>query len=303
MNEAQTRALIPADWAEGVGRLSPDGGPSGADWLRSLPRLLSSALERWELVVDGPAMTGWTALVLPVLRDGEQLALKVVWPHPEAQHEAVALRYWAGQGAVRLVAANPADGQLLLERLDNTRDLQDPAMEAEDACAVMGALLARLHVPAPPMLVRLEDFLAPHFSRMLREPRVPHRVAQRTTGLARELFASAGEPVLLHTDLHFANVLAGGREPWLAIDPKPLAGPAGFEIQPALRNRMAEMGTGASLRWCVRRRVEVMAEAMGIDLDEARAWSMVHSGLQVHWARDSPEDASQQLALMKALDT
>ncbi len=297
-----TDGLIPPDWAAWVGRLEPDGGASGTDWLCSLPRLVAEALERWELVVDGPAMTGWTALALPVCRGGEPLVLKVVWPHPEARHEAIALRHWAGQGAVRLVAANPADGQLLLERLDSTRDLEDPAIDAEEACAVMGGLLARLHVPAPPMVVRLEDFIAPHLARMVDEPRVPQRVSQRTTGLATELFARAGEPVLLHTDLHFRNVLAGEREPWLAIDPKPMAGPAGFEIQPALRNRMAEMGTGASLRWCLRRRVEVMAEAMGIDEDEARAWSVVHSGVQVYWARDTPEDASRHLAIMKALD-
>jgi streptomycin 6-kinase len=28
---------------------------------------------------------------------------------------------------------------------------------------------------------------------------------------------------MVHTDLHFWNVLASDRQPWLAIDPKPLA--------------------------------------------------------------------------------
>ena len=32
-------------------------------------------------------MTGWTAIVVPVRRGGERLALKVTWPHPEGTHE------------------------------------------------------------------------------------------------------------------------------------------------------------------------------------------------------------------------
>jgi streptomycin 6-kinase len=148
----------------------------------------------------------------------------------------------------------------------------------------------------------LEAFLERHVDALAGNARVPRRVAQRTAGLARELFASAAEPVLLHTDLHFRNVLAAERAPWLAIDPKPMAGPPGFELQPALRNRAEELGTGPAFRWSVRQRVAILADAMGIDEDEARAWSIVHSGLQVHWCSDDREDASFHLALMKALD-
>jgi hypothetical protein len=39
--------------------------------------------------------------------------------------------------------------------------------------------------------------------------------------LAHELGASAGDQ-LVHADLHYGNILAGTREPWLAIDPKPV---------------------------------------------------------------------------------
>lgn len=293
--------LLPAPWQQRISRLAADGGPSGEDWLRTVPGLVTDALDRWELTIDGPAMTGHTALALPVRRAEEALVLKVIWPHPEATHEALALRVWGGHGAVRLVAADPTHGQLLLERLDHTRDLQDPGVPIDEACDVIGRLLARLHVPAPPQVQPLEAFLARSLTVMAGNPQVPRRVAQRTQGLARELFASAGAPVLLHTDLHFSNVLWGGNQ-WLAIDPKPLAGPPGFELHPALRNRAADLGQGSTLRWLVRRRVAILAEAMGIDEDEARAWSIVHSGLQVHWCSGDRDDASFHLALMKALD-
>ena len=38
-----------------------------------------------------------------------------------------------------------------------------------------------------------------------------------------------------HHDLHGDNVLRAAREPWLVIDPKPLAGERGFSLAPIVR--------------------------------------------------------------------
>jgi streptomycin 6-kinase len=58
-------------------------------------------------------------------------------------------------------------------------------------------------------------------------------------GLAREGIATLGElprtavpSVLLSTDLHAGNVLAGRREPWLVIDPKPFIARARLSPRP-----------------------------------------------------------------------
>jgi len=304
-------ATIPPDWARRVAGYEPDGGPSGADWLRLMPGLVGDALDRWQLTVTGAAMTGWTALVLPVEQDGVPLVLKVVWPHTKSRQEHLALRLWDGEGAVRLIAALPSTGTLLLERLDARRSLDGDgrsggrspgAVDTETACAIAGGLLRRLHRPAPPQLLALADVLGPLLDRMPTDPRVPRRVTVRVRSLAAELVARADPAVMLHTDLHYGNVLAGGREPWLAIDPKPLAGHPGYEVQPLLRNRFDELGTGPALRWSVRHRLELVAEAMGVDVEEARAWSIVHTGVQLLGCADAPADASRQMALLKALD-
>jgi streptomycin 6-kinase len=58
--------------------------------------------------------------------------------------------------------------------------------------------------------------------------------------LLHELPRSAGDAVLLCTDLNAENVLAADREPWLAIDPKPFIGdPAYDTIQHMLNCRSA----------------------------------------------------------------
>ena len=54
--------------------------------------------------------------------------------------------------------------------------------------------------------------------------------------LARELAGTQGELVLVHQDLHGENVLAAEREPWLVIDPKPLAAEREFAVAPIVRS-------------------------------------------------------------------
>ncbi|MFL6175228.1 MAG: aminoglycoside phosphotransferase family protein [Ornithinibacter sp.] len=279
-----------------------EGGPTGAEWLATVPRLVAEGLQRWGLAVDGAARTGYTAIVVPVRRGVQRLVLKVTWPHPEAVHEALALRTWAGEGAVRLVAALPSDGLLLLERLDADADLT--GLWVDEACEVVGELLGRLQVPAPPQFLRLGPYLAPHLERMARRPGVPRRVTQRTVGLARELLGDDGPQLLLHTDLHYENVLRRRDGAYVAIDPKPLAGHPGFDVFPVLHNRVDELGTGAAMRWSVRHRLTLVAEAAGIDVEEARIWSLLRAGIEVSWTsvEENPERLSLTIALHKALD-
>jgi streptomycin 6-kinase len=305
-------ALVPEPFLTAVGRSSAEqgavGGPSGQQWAARLPRTLADLLDDWGLVPNGPASTGWTALVVPVLRDADALVLKLSWPHLEGRDEALALRHWDGQGAVRLVAADPARGALLLEALDHTRDLRH--VEIDTACEVVGALLAELNVPAPQGFRRLSAFAREQAIKIAESEGVlPRRMVERTESLVRELTADPNcDGHLVHTDLHYENVLAGlptsGRPDWLAIDPHAMAGHPGFEIQPLLRNRSEELDTGSAFRYLTRRRLEICAEAAGIPHDEALAWSYVHSAFQARWAADTGDKAAVSLhvALLKALD-
>lgn len=305
-------ALVPTGFRSSVGRFSAeDGGvrgPRGADWADRLPRLLAELLDDWHLEPAGEPRTGWTALVVPVRREGRLLALKLVWPHLEARDEPLVLRHWDGLGAVRLVAADPGRGALLLEALDASRDLSSE--DIDSACEVAGALLGDLHVPAPPGLRLLSDLARDQVHQLQdTDGLLPRRMVERTAGLVRDLTADpACDATLVHTDLHYRNVLhtlpGSDRPAWLAIDPHPMAGHPGFEIQPLLRNRVDELGTGSAFRHLVRRRLEVTCEAAGIDEDVALAWTYVHTALEARWAAggDDTSGVSFNIALLKALD-
>ena len=127
----------------------------------------------------------------------------------------------------------------------------------------------------------------------------------RARGLHGELTSDpASDATLVHGDLHYENVLAGDREPWLAIDPQPLAGHPGWDLHAVLRNRRDELGTGATLRWSVRRRTDILCEAAGIDEEVARRWTIVRCAIEAVWALDdgNADEVSFSIALAKALD-
>jgi len=273
-----------------------DGSGSGPDdgdsWLRRLPSLVADGLRRWDLTVDGAPRHGQCALVLPVRRAaGEQAALKITWPHHEARTEHLALRHWAGAGAVRLLAADPTSWTMLLERLHADRDLSTEPID--DACAAIGGLLAQLASPAIPAVPRLSAYAERQAVELQDAPAaIPRRLAGQARSLAWDLAMDDGvDAQLLHTDLHYSNVLAGGRAPWLAIDPKPMAGEAAYEVAPALWNRWDEAVASGDVRAHLRRRLAVICESAGIDPDRARSWTIVR---EVDNAVDAAQDGDME---------
>jgi streptomycin 6-kinase len=246
-------------------------GAAGRAFVAGLPGLAEEFLQRWELRLDGRPMHGVSALVLPVVRrDGTPAALKLQLLDEESEGEPVALRLWDGDGAVRLLDHDPATHAMLLERLDHTRMLSTlPGTRA--AVLVIARLLARLTAtPAPAGLRRLGDIAQ---AMLERTPwalaRIPDTATRRLVAdcaaAVREVVDEPGDR-LLHWDLHDENVLAADRAPWLAIDPKPLAGDPGFELWPALDNRFE----ADEIRW----RFDAMTDILALDRPRARAWTL-----------------------------
>ncbi|UUU32969.1 aminoglycoside phosphotransferase family protein [Streptomyces sp. CA-210063] len=244
----------------------------GRAFAASLPDLAAGFLDRWGLRLDGRPMHGMCALVLPVVHtaDGTPAVLKLQILDDESEGEPVALRAWNGDGAVRLLRYDDETGTMLLERLDPARMLSHEP-DTREAVLVIARLLAHLTAsPAPPALRRLGDIAADMLNRT--PPvlaRIPDPADRR---LIADCAAAVGEVItepgdrLLHWDLHFDNVLGADRAPWLAIDPKPLAGDPAFELWPALDNRFDP----AEVRW----RFDAMTDVLALDRARARAWTL-----------------------------
>jgi streptomycin 6-kinase len=231
-------------------------GEAARPWLARLPELVGKLCARWGLRVTGDPMHGYLALVVPVLRGDARYALKVSWIDDETVNEAEALALWNGDGAVRLFDADHAAGALLLEWLDPRRRLAEANLSV--AVPAAGRLLRRLAVPVPeqwparcpvPGLQQWALRLAadlPGRWRAAGQP-FPERRLDAAADLATALAAGAGG-LLTNRDMHYENVLAGEREPWLVIDPKVMRGDAEFGLAPLLWRRLGEAGGPAGLR-------------------------------------------------------
>ncbi|MBO1337931.1 aminoglycoside phosphotransferase family protein [Streptomyces sp. VRA16 Mangrove soil] len=259
-------------------------GEAGRAFIAALPERVAEFVERWDLAVDGDPMHGMAALVLPVVRraDGVPAVVKFQVLDEETEGEPVALRVWDGDGAVRLLDHDAATGTMLLERLDAGRMLTSVA-DSREAVLVVAELLARLTAgPAPDGVRRLTDIAAqmladvPGALEKVAEPAERALLADCAAAL-REVAADGAGDRLLHWDLHFENVLAAtdGREPWLAIDPKPLAGDPGFDLWPALDNRFEP----DEVVW----RFEAMTDVLGLDRERARGWTLGRTVQNALW--------------------
>lgn len=315
-----------------------DRSAAGRAWLASLPGLIRQCLDRWELDVElEPGALPWNghgAIVVPVRRrqpgasadgrhPGTAAVLKVAFPHEEATQERHALALWAGHGAVKLLAADAGSCALLLERLDASRSLLDVPLDA--AVPVWGEVVRRLslvpdgrpewadieHVAARAEqwsddLPQLWEQLGRPFPRWLLEAALEVCQTRGAVGWR------SGVDVLVHTDLHYLNILArpaaeqtqgpAGLERYAAIDPQPMIGEAEFAVAPVLWNRIRELPVRDSGR-ALLARCRDFSEAAGLDAETARQWSVareVENALQYASQRQEA-DVSRSLWVASTL--
>jgi len=248
----------------------------GRSWLEALPQLVDACAAQWDLRIGQPFAHAYVSLVLPVtLPDGTDAVLKVQFPHRESEHEAAALAFWNGDGAIRLLAHDPDRHALLLERCIPGTRLSEVKQEA--ALDVFVDLLPRLWKPAGSPFRTLADeaaWWAESLPAQWEQAGRPFEQQLLDTVLdaLRTLPLSQGEQVLLHQDLHGENVLSARREPWLAIDPKPLVGEREFGVAPIIR--AFEFGQGR--RDAAYRLARLTAE-LGLGRERARLWALAQT--------------------------
>jgi streptomycin 6-kinase len=304
--------VIPPLLVRNVGEYWPELSDS---WLAALPTLIDDITADWGLRLAEPhRMTiHWVSSV--VRRDGARGVLKLGVPDGHLDAEAEALRIFDGNGAARLLKADPKRGAMLLEEIfpgTPVSELEDD----EEATAVLIETARRLHRVPP------EDCTLPHLSSLSGSflkyrdnGLVPQRMVDRAAGLFAELCASATAEVVLHGDLHHDNVLAsdgglgggagdrqrhsgaGSETEWFAIDPHGFVGDPGYDGAAMLYNPDPENRDPALLH-LVPRRIEQLAEHD--DLDRVVAWAYVMGVLAQMWAGDNPGRALDVANLLES---
>lgn len=231
----------------------------------------------------------------PALRAGERVVLKVQWPHEECEFEADALKVWDGEGAIRLLAHDRERNALLLEHCSPGTHLAD--CDNTLILPVLINLLPRLWKPAGRPFRTLAQEAESWRSSLIADWEAANRPFERklvdaAADYLAYLPASQGEQVLVHQDLHGQNVLAAEREPWLAIDPKPLVGEREFATAPIIRS--FELGHSQSQ---VMHRLDRLSDELGLDRERCRGWAVAQA---VAWSFDG-EFAEQHIQTVRWL--
>lgn len=267
-------------------------GPAGAAWVKRLPTLIRECEQRWSLTVGPPFPNLSYNYVAPAVRaDGAPVVLKLGVVNAELLAEIEALRLYDGRGCARLLAADPAQGILLLERLLPGAPLTHLAeVDDEQATTIAAQVMQTLWRPLPtghpfPTTAKwaagLQRLRATFDGGTGPFPAALVETAER---LFTELLASSAEPVLLHGDLHHDNILAAGREPWLALDPKGLAGEPAYEVGALMRNPSPQVWQWPNLGRVLARRLDQLAEMLGFERERLWGWSLAQAVLSAWWS-------------------
>ncbi|MEU7555229.1 aminoglycoside phosphotransferase family protein [Streptomyces sp. NPDC044571] len=249
-----------------------------ADWLEQLPRLTEAALARRDVRAQRVQAPGGRSslVVLVQYADGTPAALKLAPPHARPDRELAALAHWGGFGAVRVLDTrhHAQDGALLLERLHPEVSLRSlpEAKALLEACGT----LRRLWVAPPPghPFETVEQRTARQAEALRKAPAEAEALASTALAIREELTALPPEELVLHGNFRQGKVLAGERAPWLAVGPDPLVGERAYDLARLVRDRLEDQVASSAGAAGARRRVNRLADALEVDRDRLRGWTV-----------------------------
>ncbi|SRR5690606_1801270 len=264
-------------------------GERGQAWLEALPSLLETCARRWSLSLFPPFDLSYNYVAPARREDGSDVVLKIGVPNPELDSEIEALRIYDGRGVARLLDSDKELGALLLERLRPGAMLvtvKDDEAATEIAAGVMKQLWQPL--PAEHNFPTVEKW-ARGMQRLRQEFNggsgpFPEKIVATAEGLFAELLPSSAPPVLLHGDLHHYNILAAEREPWLALDPKGVAGEPAYEVGALLRNPTPQIAQEPELSRLLLRRIDQLAQILELDRRRLIGWAVAQAVLSAWWS-------------------
>jgi streptomycin 6-kinase len=202
----------------------------------------------------------------------------------ESVNDIDALLFWDGRGAVRLLDYDRELRAMLLERcVPGTPLGQD---YDDESLAIAAGVLRRLwRSPSDDVQWRRLDDVAQHWLadlplRYERHGRpFQRRLLDQALDALRTLAPTQEDVVLCHQDLHGGNILRAQREPWLAIDAKPIVAERAYDTVALVRDEPVTLAQ-------VRRRLDVLAELLELDRERMRGW-----GIAKHVAWGLEDDA------------
>ena len=285
----------------------------GKHWLASFPSLLEEACRRWGLTDIQPVPNlsynfvafasrpstspGLDTSLRSYSTNGsakDKVILKLGVPQKELTSEIAALKYYDGQGACRLLDADGDKGMFILERLQPGTMLST-LEDDEQATRIAAKVMRQLWKPAPKQqdeFIQLKYWFD-GFKRLRKRYNgetgpLPKHLVETAESLSQEFLAENKDETLLHGDFHHFNVLESERG-WLAIDPKGVIGPRGYEVGPLLINPNDRFLDGSNPKGQTAKRIAILSEMLNMERERIRNWGVCHAVLSAWWSIEDNE--------------
>ena len=276
-------------------------GETGEAWLDHLPALIRHFESAWSISVGDPFPSiEFNYVAAATDRRGQQVVVKISPPfdNTEILSEAKFLATLNGEGAIKLIAEDRDRRAILLERAIPGANLVELYDENEmDAIGPAINVLRKITTEPPGDLTHTID-LDDWFDGLTRydETEFPASYAERALEVYADLSRQTKKQYL-HGDFHPGNIVSATREPFLAIDPKGIIGPIGYDIAVFLNNFHWWQEDSKDIRARLSNAVDKFSVAFEISSQELRRWAFAQMVLGAWWTFDEmPEIYNNEVA-------
>ena len=266
-------------------------GTRGEQWLDALPNLIRKLEEKWSIKVGEafPAVE-FNYVAQSMVANGEHAVIKISPPfdNDEIFSEAKFLKTLNGRGTVKLIAEDRATRSILLEWVGPGKNLTelftgDELAAIDPAINVLEKIMS--HVPDDITdTISLDDWF--DGLRRYSETDFPKIYAEKALDIYAELSSENVRTYYLHGDFHPGNIVSATREPFLAIDPKGIIGPIGYEIAVFLNNFHWWQEELEDIRNRLDNAIRKFSSAFQIGPEELRQWAFAQMVLGAWWTYD-----------------
>lgn len=261
-------------------------------------------LTLWHLTPDGKPIITNTSQLLPVRFadkfENKATMLKIAVSDEEKLGNELMV-WWNGHGAAQVFAHD--DNAVLLERAEGAKSLIEMTHRGKDeeATRIICRVTKQLHeyesAQAAPNLVPLTRW----FRSLLQKSGDTDYIFAASVKTAQKLLANPQLPeVILHGDIHHANILDFEQRGWQAIDPKGLRGERGFDYANIFCNPDFETANDPEI---FRKRVAIVADEANLERTRLLEWILAWAGLSATWLIEDGLNFEIPLAVAKLAAT
>lgn len=261
-------------------------GDAALAWIQKLPELTKIIAEKWHLTNVIPMKNLSYNYVFKAYQTttAQPVVVKISYKFKTLEQEIKALQAFDGHGFCKLFDIDTTHHALLIECLEPGTELTSLFPDNDDRATIIAIeLMKKIHtvqVPTHHTIKSIEEWLELLFT--LKTTAIPAHHLEKAQKLSRKLLAAPSKQVILHGDLHHANILLG-KDGWTAIDPHGVIGEAAWECEPLIKNPTEKLWKMENPIPIVKRRLALASEQLNIDHQKLLEHCYVRTVLSSCW--------------------